>query len=74
MASVISIGHLSTNHLAAVTLGSMTSSVRRFATSLDNFGDSYEHLTLPVGHWAEYHSRFCIRSRLPPTACMDFES
>jgi len=27
MASVISIGHLSTNHLAAVTLGSMTSAV-----------------------------------------------
>ncbi|KAF8315345.1 multidrug Oligosaccharidyl-lipid polysaccharide flippase [Clavulina sp. PMI_390] len=27
MASVISIGHLSTNHLAAVTLGTMTSSV-----------------------------------------------
>src|ERR1700733_1042651 len=38
MASVISIGHLSTSHLAAVTLGSMTSAVCCF-TSLPDPSD-----------------------------------
>lgn len=73
LASIVSIGHISTTHLAGVTLGFMTANVSLLLHSHTNLVTDPSSLFL-AGHRPEYTTGIRICSRLATSSGMDFAS